>query len=401
MSNRIVTRTVVGAMVTIAVAVLLASAVASAGQFSERIYQAGAYPNSEDRQYTVYVPDSYDGATPVPLVVVLHGCNQTHRVAFDEQGWDKTADANGFIVLAPFVTSYEGLRNPNCWGWWSAFDYEVHEGGGEIEDIYRIALEVEGQYNIDPNQRHITGLSAGGFMANVAAVTHNVVDPELNHAPSLALNGGSSIHVRLGGTFDDPGATATDAEDGDLTDAITISGSVDTGTAGTYTIRYSVTDSGKTASGSLSSEKSATVTRTVLVEDVYCEAFGSSTYGHVIAGRASVCNGWYACAIGSGESLGFNNIFVTTTLYEAPQGYFSTTPCRAGAAGEGGDETVCWTDTNYRHAVAGRAAYRFVFGLGYAYLAMGSNENLGYLGSALVSLRKAGPDYYERVNNCP
>ena len=54
----------------------------------------------------------------------------------------------------------------------------------------------------------------------------------------------------------DPGYAATDAEDGDLTGSVQISGSVDTNTMGAYSVTYSVTDS---------SGNSASVTRTVHV----------------------------------------------------------------------------------------------------------------------------------------
>jgi hypothetical protein len=47
-----------------------------------------------------------------------------------------------------------------------------------------------------------------------------------------------------GGSFVDPGATATDAEDGNLTGSIVIGGDiVDTNTIGTYIITYNVMDS--------------------------------------------------------------------------------------------------------------------------------------------------------------
>ena len=49
--------------------------------------------------------------------------------------------------------------------------------------------------------------------------------------------------MELGETFNDPGATATDNYDGNITNNITISGSVDVNSAGTYVIAYNVTDS--------------------------------------------------------------------------------------------------------------------------------------------------------------
>jgi hypothetical protein len=60
--------------------------------------------------------------------------------------------------------------------------------------------------------------------------------------PVVTLNGAAAIQITVGDTFTDPGATATDDVDGDLTTHIIVSGTVDTITAGLYSITYSATD---------------------------------------------------------------------------------------------------------------------------------------------------------------
>ena len=65
--------------------------------------------------------------------------------------------------------------------------------------------------------------------------------------------------IEVGSTFTDPGATASDAGDGDLTSSIVVSGSVDTSTVGTYTVTYNVIDTSGNAADP--------VTRTVNVVD--------------------------------------------------------------------------------------------------------------------------------------
>ena len=61
-------------------------------------------------------------------------------------------------------------------------------------------------------------------------------------APVVYLKGDKTVYVTLGSSYTDAGCTASDDVDGDLTSAVARSGSVDTSTAGTYTIRYSVRD---------------------------------------------------------------------------------------------------------------------------------------------------------------
>jgi len=59
-----------------------------------------------------------------------------------------------------------------------------------------------------------------------------------------AFRGDFSQGIRLGGTYVELGAVATDVEDGDLTDSIVIGGDVvDVNTLGDYTVTYDVTDS--------------------------------------------------------------------------------------------------------------------------------------------------------------
>ena len=51
------------------------------------------------------------------------------------------------------------------------------------------------------------------------------------------------MSLELGGSFNDPGATAADNFDGDITNNIVVSGTVDVNIAGSYTIAYNVSDS--------------------------------------------------------------------------------------------------------------------------------------------------------------
>jgi poly(hydroxyalkanoate) depolymerase family esterase len=144
---------------------------ASAGQLERKMLAAKSYPGSRDRQYQVFVPTSYTGQAAVPMVMVLHGCRQTEANMINETGFRDLAERDGFIVVYPFITSYDGLRNPNCWGFF--LDQHIHQGAGEVEDLHQIALEVEAAYRIDPNRRYVSGLSSGAGMAVDLAVAYS------------------------------------------------------------------------------------------------------------------------------------------------------------------------------------------------------------------------------------
>lgn len=61
--------------------------------------------------------------------------------------------------------------------------------------------------------------------------------------PVITLSGDSSVSITKGGSYTDAGVTALDAREGDLTDDVQTSGTVNTSVPGTYTITYTVSDS--------------------------------------------------------------------------------------------------------------------------------------------------------------
>ena len=75
-------------------------------------------------------------------------------------------------------------------------------------------------------------------------------------SPVIILHGDANMSLYVDRAYTEPGATAMDDTDGDLTSSITISGDVNTSKVGTYTLTYSVSDS----AGNV-----ATATRTVHV----------------------------------------------------------------------------------------------------------------------------------------
>lgn len=60
--------------------------------------------------------------------------------------------------------------------------------------------------------------------------------------PVIKLNGNTTIDLKKGESYEEPGFTTVDNIDGDLTGATTVSGTVDPDTIGTYAIKYTATD---------------------------------------------------------------------------------------------------------------------------------------------------------------
>lgn len=103
-----------------------------------------------------------------PLVVVLHGCTQTASAYDHGSGWSRLADDYGFAVLFPQQTR---SNNANaCFNWFMPGDIERDRG--EAASIRQMIESVATRYDIDRNRIFITGLSAGGAMANVMLATY-------------------------------------------------------------------------------------------------------------------------------------------------------------------------------------------------------------------------------------
>ncbi len=85
------------------------------------------------------------------------------------------------------------------------------------------------------------GVSDGS--ENQATKTRTVTVIPDTMPPTITLNSGSAIVLPMSPTFTDPGYTATDNIDGDITGMVRVTGTVNTLIPGTYTISYEVTDS--------------------------------------------------------------------------------------------------------------------------------------------------------------
>ena len=83
---------------------------------------------------------------------------------------------------------------------------------------------------------------------NAATATRRVTVRDIV-APVITLSGQRELFVPLGGAYQEPGYTAQDDADGDLTASVTRAGTVDTSVPGVYTLTYTVSDkAGNTAS---------------------------------------------------------------------------------------------------------------------------------------------------------
>lgn len=113
--------------------------------------------SGERREYLTYVPSTYDGSRPVPLVISFHGAAMWGAAQRDASQWNRVADAEGFIVVYPSGSNRGGIR---VW-------QEDGPGGisADVRFIGDLIDTLRATYNLDPARIYVNGLSNGGGMS--------------------------------------------------------------------------------------------------------------------------------------------------------------------------------------------------------------------------------------------
>ncbi|OUW77513.1 MAG: hypothetical protein CBD68_00950, partial [Flavobacteriaceae bacterium TMED208] len=114
-----------------------------------------------NREYVLYIPNSYDGTSSVPLMLNFHGFGGSASDYMQEADMRSLAEAETFILIYPQGSSLDGLPH------WNACPL----GGDNKSDaddfgfIEAIINEISSQYNLDMERIYAAGYSNGGMMA--------------------------------------------------------------------------------------------------------------------------------------------------------------------------------------------------------------------------------------------
>ena len=131
-------------------------------------FLSGTFSNQAGtRTYKLYVPSAFQGQA-LPLVVMLHGSGQTPDDFAAGTRMNEIAEAEPCLVLYPAQSaSANGTRS---WNWFNAADQRRDQGEPAI--IAGMTREIIATYGVDERRVYCAGLSAGGAMAAIMAVTY-------------------------------------------------------------------------------------------------------------------------------------------------------------------------------------------------------------------------------------
>ena len=115
--------------------------------------------DNNNREYLIYVPDSYSDNTPVPILLALHG-GAGYAIDFMnyEADFRSIADTSGFILIYP-----QALEDPETGdtSW-------MHKEPTNHDDIYFIEAIIDAvalNYNVDQERIYACGYSLGGMFS--------------------------------------------------------------------------------------------------------------------------------------------------------------------------------------------------------------------------------------------
>lgn len=134
------------------------------GLFTRTLFHDGV-----TREYILYVSDSYDGSSKVPLMFNFHGFGGTAKQHLNYTDMRFLADTDNFILVYPQGSLLEGYPH-----WNSSLPSEDNKSDADDFGFVEALIdEISSNYNIDLERVYACGYSNGAFLAYSLACYHS------------------------------------------------------------------------------------------------------------------------------------------------------------------------------------------------------------------------------------
>ena len=166
-----------------------------------------------NREYVLYIPNSYDGTSSVPLMLNFHGFGGSASDYMQEADMRSLAEADTFILIYPQGSCLDGLSHWNA----CPLGGDNKSNADDFGFIESMITEISSHYNVDMERIYATGYSNGGMMAyglanyksdliaavaSVSGVMLDCTGPKSHPMPVVHLHGTSDDIFPYNGSSD-------------------------------------------------------------------------------------------------------------------------------------------------------------------------------------------------------
>jgi len=116
-----------------------------------------------EREYILYVPESYSGTEAVPVVLNFHGFTETDYEHMADRDMRPIADTANFILVYP-----QGTRL-GLFSHWNVGSWTERSTADDLGFVVALLDRLQAEYNVDATRIYACGFSNGGFFSHELA----------------------------------------------------------------------------------------------------------------------------------------------------------------------------------------------------------------------------------------
>jgi len=128
------------------------------------LFEQSLNKNGLERDYLIYIPESAQGQTAVPLLLNFHGFTGTANSQLNYADFRPIADDAGFILVSPQGTRLEGEDTH-----WNVGGWTLSSTTDDVAFVHMLLDQLIANHHIDTSRIYATGHSNGGYMSFLLA----------------------------------------------------------------------------------------------------------------------------------------------------------------------------------------------------------------------------------------